>query len=545
MASSCDIYFLREEISTVYAVSMIENHMQIYLYASEKRSRVWRVILVSVVPTSLVVFQMSWNESMGKPRCWLWACAVIAGLVTYVAISHTEILPYSALQSHLMKHFDMKWSYLMWYNRTDGDLKLRRINQTTTDMSQMLGVTTDYLRSTAEDSVSTRIENITTRAENIFRLIINGTDNNDTINSKANKYITINNNANILTVKDLKHNHDRDLPKVYCSCPGRIGNCLFVIATAYAVAHKTNRTPMLSENFKYLNKTFNNLEHLNSLGFFKKPNDTYATVGEHRFAKYTPSVFTKVPANKSVALSGYFQSYKYFHDLEAEIIELFTFAPSLIKDADKRIYVICKEYLKINKNMSVSQLTFVGIHIRQGDYGSARNVKLGYKRATVDYLHKARYYFTLRYSPVVFIVLSDTPEWGKRYVVGDNVFHPAKSSGEHDLALLSRCNHTITSVGSYSWWAGYLAGGEVTYYHEPYNISIGVGTGFVAEDFFPPSWIPISNMTDAEIEARARNHKSWRWQLDWQIDELLSFRGYWPSSLSTRVRTKSLTLTMA
>ena len=123
----------------------------------------------------------------------------------------------------------------------------------------------------------------------------------------------------------------------------------------------------------------------------------------------------------------------------------------------------------------------------------------------MEYLHKARYYFTGCYHLVVFIVLSDTPEWGKMYVVGNDIFHPPQATPEHDLALLSRRNHTITAVSTYSWWAGYLAGGEVTYYHEPYNITIGVGPGFVAEYFFPPVWNPISNMTISEIEVWAQD----------------------------------------
>ena len=31
----------------------------------------------------------------------------------------------------------------------------------------------------------------------------------------------------------------------------------------------------------------------------------------------------------------------------------------------------------------------------------------------------------------------------------------------HDLALMSLCNHTIVSHGTFSFWAGYLAGGYV------------------------------------------------------------------------------------
>ena len=32
-------------------------------------------------------------------------------------------------------------------------------------------------------------------------------------------------------------------------------------------------------------------------------------------------------------------------------------------------------------------------------------------------------------------------------------------TGALDLSLLSQCNHTITSYGTFSFWAGFLAGG--------------------------------------------------------------------------------------
>ena len=34
-----------------------------------------------------------------------------------------------------------------------------------------------------------------------------------------------------------------------------------------------------------------------------------------------------------------------------------------------------------------------------------------------------------------------------------------KFSLGRDLAILARCNHTILSYGTYSFWAGYLSGG--------------------------------------------------------------------------------------
>ena len=67
---------------------------------------------------------------------------------------------------------------------------------------------------------------------------------------------------------------------------------------------------------------------------------------------------------------------------------------------------------------------------------------------------------------VAFIYVSDDPEWGKAKVANKhgrkNIFFvgdPSDKFGQHDLALLAGCNHTIQSYGSFSFFAGFLAGG--------------------------------------------------------------------------------------
>ena len=57
----------------------------------------------------------------------------------------------------------------------------------------------------------------------------------------------------------------------------------------------------------------------------------------------------------------------------------------------------------------------------------------------------------LEYQPgFIFIII-------KQNVHFPHIFH--NSSLGRDLAILARCNHTILSYGTYSFWAGYLSGG--------------------------------------------------------------------------------------
>lgn len=83
---------------------------------------------------------------------------------------------------------------------------------------------------------------------------------------------------------------------------------------------------------------------------------------------------------------------------------------------------------------------------------------------------------------MAFVWVSDSPKWGRLNVEDANkdlFFASKRGQGDvakeelgRDLAILTACNHTIMSRGSFSLWAGLLAGGRV----------LGEA-GFVGENF--------------------------------------------------------------
>ncbi|KAK7055037.1 Glycosyl transferase 11 [Halocaridina rubra] len=80
------------------------------------------------------------------------------------------------------------------------------------------------------------------------------------------------------------------------------------------------------------------------------------------------------------------------------------------------------------------------------------------------YFHKAISYYRNKFPKPLFVIASDDRTYientfGK---IKDIVFAPGKSK-EQDLAILASCDHSIISVGSFGFWAGYLTGGEVVY----------------------------------------------------------------------------------
>jgi len=124
---------------------------------------------------------------------------------------------------------------------------------------------------------------------------------------------------------------------------------------------------------------------------------------------------------------------------------------------------------KLNKNANI---TFIGIHSRQTDH-------LAYQRERGLVQLKASYYLEAMeiyrniHTNVVFVFISDNPGWGREvllqrtnakdlFIAKDEHIELAMDKVEEvglDLALLTACNHTILSYGTFGFWAGFLAGG--------------------------------------------------------------------------------------
>ena len=148
-----------------------------------------------------------------------------------------------------------------------------------------------------------------------------------------------------------------------------------------------------------------------------------------------------------------------------------------------------------------------------------------YTIADVGYLRRAVRFMTRKFpQQLVFVVCSDTMGWPKRTfpdVVSHEIDHVTVGihgnrgshndsdvtngtaatnalvvfseghGAEEDLAILSSCNHTIMTVGTYGWWAGYLAGGMTTYYQNFPPNSSSLKPWFSREDHFPPEWVGL------------------------------------------------------
>nr|XP_048688458.1 galactoside alpha-(1,2)-fucosyltransferase 2-like [Caretta caretta] len=190
---------------------------------------------------------------------------------------------------------------------------------------------------------------------------------------------------------------------------------------------------------------------------------------------------------KYVRLTGYPCSWTFYHHLRQEILQEFSFHDHVKEEANRYLAGLRGQRRNV---------TYVGVHVRRGDY--VRVMDEHWKGVVADkaYLEKAMGYFRAKYQEPVFVVTSNGMEWcrknidasrGDVYFSGDG----KESSPGRDFALLAHCNHTIMTIGTFGIWAGYLAGGETIYlanYTLPDSPFLEI---FKPAAAFLPEWIGI------------------------------------------------------
>ncbi|CAH1777962.1 unnamed protein product [Owenia fusiformis] len=286
--------------------------------------------------------------------------------------------------------------------------------------------------------------------------------------------------------------------KLFMKWQKGFGNQLFQYASLYGIARDNKMQASISSNlelwdiFKLGDDVVNDYK---DLPYLSRPR-YLEKIG--RYDKRTQFL----NYNLDITLVGYFQSWKYFETYKDDLKKHFTFN----YDYRKKINSYLKRIPGFKQGNKTRSTTLVGIHIRRGDMLDYNNVKLGYTVADEFYIQKAMTYYLSKYTNVVFIVASDDPEWAKQtvnqslrkyYMSHQNrksKFYPKarylnNNTREFDFGVLSSCNHMIMTVGTFGWWAGWLAGGEVIYFKFYPRPGSDLAALFTPEDYYPRNWI--------------------------------------------------------
>ncbi len=174
---------------------------------------------------------------------------------------------------------------------------------------------------------------------------------------------------------------------------------------------------------------------------------------------YDPNLLEHDPAY----LTGWFQSEKYFKDIEAEVRKTFTFPErsTMHLPADLETHIGTYQYM-------IEHSEAISVHIRRGDYLLSDDLYGGI--CTDAYYETAIAYLKTRYPGGVFYVFSNDLKWAKnwletRYRKPDEEELPeqfciieetTEHTGYLDMMLMSKCKHHILANSSFSWWAAWI-----------------------------------------------------------------------------------------
>lgn len=264
---------------------------------------------------------------------------------------------------------------------------------------------------------------------------------------------------------------------------GRLGNWMFAYASLLGIAKRNNldfytrpdADPRVSLKKVFKVKNVKSLSPICSQSIYEKLPCAY----DFRMELLPFS---------NITIHGYLQSWKYFKDAEMEVRNEFQFHDHILSEAKK---ILRFHINKIDKS-AVYQTTCV--HVRRTDMMIPTSIKIGFKSASLQYILNAVQYFRDKFdNKVKFVVISDDMQWCRKYLqFSDTVIIP-KNSKEIDLALLSLCNNTIITTGTFGWWGAWLANGHTVYYKNYPEPGTRLDRDTVREDFYPAQWVPMDS----------------------------------------------------
>ncbi|KAH3788936.1 hypothetical protein DPMN_167100 [Dreissena polymorpha] len=231
---------------------------------------------------------------------------------------------------------------------------------------------------------------------------------------------------------------------------GRLGNMMFQYASILGIAATCKFSNVVVERGEHLREIFS---FSNTKVSFSASTMSSTSIREKKSGTFDNRLVT---LNNSVSfrVDGYLQSWRYFEAIRDTVRKEFTFSTEISNKAWFRLHDVLKTF-------NVTNATFVGVHIRRGDF--TYNKKYGFLTAPLEYIIKSMNIFLNLYSNrTVFVICSDGIKWAKdalsNVTSSYNMYFMEGNSAEVDMAILSKCNHTIITTGTFSWWAAWLAG---------------------------------------------------------------------------------------
>lgn len=306
---------------------------------------------------------------------------------------------------------------------------------------------------------------------------------------------------------------------------GRLGNDLFIYASSYGIAKRNNVTLITLGQF-HMKEFFHLSDDVEVIDVKDPIRSEVTIIREQRHCSFDENLYTlnvtgvkrrNLGTNDGAEVTRFMQSWYYFRDVAEDLRRQFTFKANIKSEVDK-FFARLRSGTSRDKttyDITINSTTYVGVHVRRGDMLLLeRKHHWGFTTGSTDFIVRAMLHYVNLFRHVTFIVCSDDLKWcennvklpaeyADKYVVhlstSNAVFKERRTDRGHarrmqaalDMGILSACNHSIISGGTFGWWSAYLAGGNVVYYAGyPSN-----GSDFATQysetkaDFYLPNWI--------------------------------------------------------
>ena len=225
---------------------------------------------------------------------------------------------------------------------------------------------------------------------------------------------------------------------------GRLGNHLFIIASAHGIAQARGAQVCIT----------------NTEACLPGADFAYAVQACPTNVVYEPCMEEACLATKAsnIRAGDYLQSFRYFQ------ASGLPFQP--LHDAWAEQWVS-------------SRGVTAGIHVRRGD-SISRAPPIAFFQYAIDRLRLQ--------TDVTFLICTDDAAWIRQHAIFDGMLIVEGFSPAQDMALLAACQHVIISIGTFGWWGAFLrkSPGITLYYQQ---VPSG-GTDYAA--YFPAAWTPIA-----------------------------------------------------
>jgi hypothetical protein len=287
---------------------------------------------------------------------------------------------------------------------------------------------------------------------------------------------------------------------------GGLGNQMFQYAFAKSLAYKNKTTFKLDLSFlldrspreNFMFREFD-LDIFNLESKIANDDDLVKKNQNNKFksiiSKFTNSEFIDLKENhfyfeesnfiknKNVYLDGYWQSEKYFKDIENELREDFTFRNKL-------------SLIEEEMNSKIQATNSICINFRRTDFVNLKNSAETHGTIGLEYYKKAVTLIASKISNPIFYVFSDDMEWCLHnfkinypiiFVTHD--FKGFKFSSY--LQLMSNCKHFIIPNSTFAWWGAWLSKYEKKIVIAPDNWFNDTSLQNQTKDLIPESWIKL------------------------------------------------------